>query len=122
MSSWTERQLATALAWMEEEMGVPSRSDWYAMQVAQQVHSVQGLFTKGFKPPDPGEFQLRFKSQTTATGAEGDSGTGSDGETGHRQGTTSTKSKVTREQAAAWSKAKWFGALGIDPSKQEAKK
>lgn len=56
---WTNRELRTAERWIDDQMSVPSRSDYYAMQVAREVAMVLcGKETRD--KVSTNDFRLRF--------------------------------------------------------------
>lgn len=58
MESMTHREYLTRLAWIEAEWKIPNRSDWYAMQVAQEVRRVLSKKPNAIKLK---EFKLKFE-------------------------------------------------------------
>jgi hypothetical protein len=78
----THRQFAAWCAWEEMELDNPSRTDVYLMQVACEVRRAAVKNPGRVKLKD---FLLKF---------------GTDG-----------KPKLTKEQAAAFAKAKWLGLM-----------
>ncbi len=81
----THRQFLAWTVWLDEELSRPSRSDMYAMQTAMEIRRANVKNPKKVKFSD---FHIRFKKEAP--------------------------SKLTREQVAAQSKARWGMALGID--------
>ena len=39
MAKWPERYKLIALAWMEDQLKVPTRTEYYLMRIAQRVHA-----------------------------------------------------------------------------------
>jgi hypothetical protein len=81
----SNRQLLAWLKWLDEQMSTPDRGDWYLMQIACEVRRFMMKDPGRVKPED---FRLRFE----------------------RPG----QKRLTREEATAWSKARWFAAAGLD--------
>lgn len=52
IKSHTHRQLKEQVAWLDDQLNVPSRSDFYMMQVADEVHYVLGKRPKKAKVSD----------------------------------------------------------------------
>jgi hypothetical protein len=64
MRRHTPRQLKIWLAWLDLQWNRPSRSDWYAMQIAFNIACVRGMFAKS--PPSFGlkDFTIEFGRKT----------------------------------------------------------
>jgi hypothetical protein len=86
MRSHTEKELKVWLAWLDMQWDQPDRTDCYLMQVACEVRRVLARNPRAIHVKD---FKLKFP----------------------RRSRTKVMSK---EQAAAWSKARWFAAVGLD--------
>jgi hypothetical protein len=52
--------LVAALKWLEEQWEIPSRSDWYMMQVAQVMFNKPIPFTDQKYFPTTNEFKIKF--------------------------------------------------------------
>lgn len=85
MRQHTERELRVWLAWMTMQWDNPDRSDYYLMQVACEVRRVLSNNPRGIKVAD---FRLQF-------------------------GQPAAGRPASRQQAAEWSKARWFAAVGL---------
>jgi hypothetical protein len=81
----THRQYAAWQAWLDEEWNRPSRSDHYQMQTAMVVAQANAKSPK----------KVKFKHYKLDFGPAG----------------RKKRPKMTREQAAAHSKAKWLGIM-----------
>lgn len=79
----TGRQFDAWQAWLEMDWDIPARSDWYVMRLIQAVMTGQAKNP----PQDLNEYKLKFS--------------------------TDDKPKHTKEQVAAWSKARWLGIVGM---------
>ena len=56
---WTNRELRTAEAWMDDQMNVPSRTDHYLMSIAREVCLVLASHETRAKVSS-GDFRLKF--------------------------------------------------------------
>lgn len=83
----THRQFAAWQAWLAEQWNVPSRTDNYLISIAAEIRR------GNVKDPARVKFE-HLKLKFTLKG-EGEK-------------------PITREQAAAWAKARWVGMLGGD--------
>ena len=81
----THRQYLAWIEWYKLEANHPDRSDWYAMQIAAEVRRANAKNPKSVNVKD---MKLTF---------------------GDNAGP-----KMSREQAAAFSKAAWFSILGLN--------
>lgn len=94
MEKHTERELRVWLEWLNLQMDEPDRGDWYSMQIACEVRRVITLLCQSRRDPTPVDFKLKFQ-----------------------KGPQIKAESI--EQAAQWAKAKWFGAVGIPPPKDQ---
>jgi hypothetical protein len=94
----THRQYLTWQTWLGMQWERPSREDHYRMQVACEVRRT---IVKDPSSPRIGDFKLRFET----TRASRDSGSKG-----------GTNKGLSRDQAAAMSKARWFMATGYTPT------
>ncbi len=78
------------MAWLEEEAERPSRADWYAMQIAMEVH-------RG-RVSDPSSVKLTDKMLKRAE-------------------RTKPAAPLTKEEATARAQSRWFGMLGVKKEK-----
>ncbi len=85
ISRWSHREFLTRLTWLDDQWNRPSRSDHYLMQIAQRVEDV--LRTEPVKRKDD-YFVIPFVKKAPPK-------------------------PLTREQAAALSKARWKMMLGM---------
>ena len=86
MERWTERKLGAVLEWLAKQWDTPDRTDYYLMQIAYEVCR---MMTKNPGQVKMEHFKLRFGAGATE------------------------KAKVSKEQANAWAKSRWFGFLGV---------
>jgi hypothetical protein len=92
----THRQHLAHQYWLSEEWNRPSRSDYYQMQTAAQVHSVPAAFSsKPSKQPGADKFKIKFKTTKDISGGD------------------KVKSTITREEAARRSKDFSMAMLGF---------
>lgn len=84
MRSITQREFEARLAWINEDLGSPSRSDWYAMQIAAEIRK-----TRAKSPNRVSLSDMKLKPKEDST------------------------PPVTRKEAADRSRAYWLGSLGI---------
>jgi hypothetical protein len=89
LRSTTERELKAWVKWLDEQMDVPDRADYYQMQTAAAVH--RGL-VKGPRRVKLTDFRLRFTQE--------------------RQPSREAR---TPEEELRRTKAAWFAALGMKP-------
>jgi len=85
MTRMSHREYMTRMAWIQKELNTPDRTDFYLMQVAQEVRRVL------HKKPNTvtlDQFKIKFSLQT-ARSAETD-----------------------KQQKIAWSKHRWMSAVG----------
>jgi len=85
----THRQYRTLAAWLDEQWNHPTRSDHYLMQIAQEVRRVLAKDKREIKLE---HFKLPFKRAEKRAPED----------------PATKKARIT-----AWSKARWFGILGI---------
>lgn len=91
MRSMTQREYLARLAWIEKDLGEPSRADYYAMQVAAEVRKANNKI----KNPESVKLEdMKLRSQKVEK-----------------------PRPVTRREAAARSRSRWFGVLGIKKDK-----
>lgn len=86
MRSLTQREYETRLVWIEGELERPSRSDWYAMQVAAEVRRTRVKCPNNVKLSD-----MKLKVNRPEQIPE----------------------LATREETVEQAKARWFGFLGV---------
>ena len=86
MEAHTNREYLTWQEWLDEQWNSPTLSDMYAMQTAAEVRRSQSSKPRQVKLE---HFRLKFRPRKP------------------------TKPTMTKEQATAASKARWFGFLGI---------
>ena len=86
----THRELLVWNAWLDQEWDNPSRSDWYAMQVAAEVQRLYEQRLKSPKPVQVKDMKLNFTTEKDAN----------------------KPLRVEKKVATAWSKARWFSWLG----------
>lgn len=91
----THRQYEMWQLWLDQQWNKPSRTDHYLMQIAMEVRRPNVKGSKNLKMKD---FVIKFTSQ--------------DGRVG---------SKLSKEQATAFSKAKWLSAFGGKTKIREVK-
>jgi hypothetical protein len=84
MRSMTQREYDLRMAWIAEDRGRPDRSDSYAMQTAAEVRKLR---------VDPGNVRLEHMEL--------------------RLKKVEPEVPLTKGEATARAKAKWFGMLGI---------
>ena len=90
MRSMTQREFEARTAWIEMEMERPSRSDWYAMQVAAEVRR-----NRVKDPSTVSLVDMKLKTQQPEP----------------------VKAPATKDEAAAISRSRWFGFLNIKKDK-----
>ena len=83
MGRWTVRQYLAALEWLDEQWNRPDRRDHYLMQVALEVRRTISKRRLGLD-----DFRLRSHKEREKRGLQ-----------------------LSREQAAAVSKARWCGLM-----------
>jgi hypothetical protein len=88
MRSMTQREYEARLAWLEEEQSRPSQTDWYLMQVAMQIK-------RGYVK-DPNSVKLEDMRLVKAK----------------------PEKPVTKAEAVARAKSRWFGMLGVKKEKR----
>lgn len=87
----THRQFAAWQAWLAGELNRPSRADHYAMRTALEIRRLPAALFGGRCDAGLDEFRVTF------------------GPAGAPEG------KLTREEAAARSRAAWRAAMGMTP-------
>lgn len=87
---WPNREVNLWAAWLDDQWNQPDRTDHYLIQVAYLVALANSKNPRRLKM---GQFKIEF-------------------------GPEKRKGPATREQAAAWSKAKWLGMMTM-PVRQE---
>lgn len=90
----THRQFLALSLFMEEEWNQPSRTDHYLMALRATIEAFAAGFSKNGKAPRFADMKLKFGKSDEAP-------------------------KMTREEAAAISKARWFAATGYRPNKAQ---
>lgn len=90
----THRQMMGWSVWFEESWHHISLSDHYAMQVSQMIHNVNSRKEKPLE-----SMKIEFKQPPPSQ--------------------RKRKHKLTKEQAAMFSRAKWCGAVGLTAVKAE---
>lgn len=88
MDRMSYREYRTRLAWKRIEFETPSRSDYYLMQIAQEVRRV---LHKNPAKVMLDHFLLKFKKNSA-----------------------SSKSDIDKSKMISESKARWFAAVGLD--------
>ena len=85
MNRMSHREYQTRLAWMQKELNTPDRTDFYLMQIAQEVRRVLHK-----KPAEVNldQFKLKFSLQSAQS------------------------TETQKQQAIAWSKHRWLSAVG----------
>lgn len=89
MRSMTQREFEARMAWIEEDQDTPSKSDWYLMQIAMEIVRSRAK--------DPSKIHLndmRLKREKKA------------------------ETPKSIEEAAAASKSRWSGAVGLSKRKK----
>lgn len=95
MKKLSYREYKLRLAWLEDQWNNPSRTDYYLMRLTAIVG---GLFSK--KKVKLEDQKISFDNSTSRA----------------------TKPKITKEQASAKSKSRWFGFLGLQKKNTEESK
>lgn len=85
MRTWSYREYLTTLSWLEEEWNVPSRSDYYMMQLITVVNRIMRKNPRSVKLEDA---KMKFS-----------------------RGPTKPQKSISREQAAAASKSRWLSFM-----------
>lgn len=93
MQSMSHREFITRFQWLENEENNPNRTDYYLMQIAAEMRRSWIKNKNGIKLE---KFKIKF-------------------------GRADAKEpvKMTKEQAAAIEKAKWFAFTGFKPTKDK---
>jgi hypothetical protein len=89
MRSMTQREYEARMAWLDEELNNPSRTDWYLMQIAAEVRKSVVKDPSSVKLPS-----MKLKSSSPEPAKP-----------------------ITREEATARSKSRWFGMLSVKKDK-----
>lgn len=63
----TSRQYEAWQAWLDSEWDVPSRPDWYAMQVSKYLHDIKYMLSENPPQREVRDFKLQFKTSSTST-------------------------------------------------------
>jgi hypothetical protein len=91
MRRMTHREYEVWIEWIKDNQGHPSRSDWYAMQIAAEIRRLR-MKTPAVEGYDPNVVKLADMKLSR----------------------DDPKPKtITREQAADQAKSRWFGWLKI---------